>query len=121
MPAADAPDGAARMSHHVFNVIGAKKCHIESRRHVEPVKRQDDIPPRLQRLERRERTDQALNLEALDQFLCLGARLRRIAAGIAGELVVEVDDAMNVALSGTANCVERIRVSGELLARVTGL
>ncbi|MDP4921752.1 MAG: diaminopimelate epimerase [Solirubrobacteraceae bacterium] len=38
-----------------------------------------------------------------------------------GELLVEVDDAMNVALSGTANCVERIRVSGELLDRVTSL
>lgn len=38
-----------------------------------------------------------------------------------GELLVEVDDAMNVALSGTANCVEQIRVSGELLARVTRL
>lgn len=38
-----------------------------------------------------------------------------------GELLVEVDDAMNVALSGTANCVEQIRVSGELLDRATGL
>ncbi len=35
-----------------------------------------------------------------------------------GELVVELDAAMNVELSGTANRVEQIRLSGELLERV---
>lgn len=36
-----------------------------------------------------------------------------------GELLVDVDDAMNVELSGSANCVERIRLTGDLLARLT--
>jgi len=36
------------------------------------------------------------------------------------QLLVEIDDAMSVELSGSANCVERIRLTGELLARVSG-
>ena len=36
-----------------------------------------------------------------------------------GELVVEIDDAMSIELSGTASCVEKIRVDSELLERLT--
>ena len=36
-----------------------------------------------------------------------------------GELVVEIDDAMSIELSGTASCVEKIRVDPELLERLT--
>ena len=36
-----------------------------------------------------------------------------------GELVVEIDDAMSVELSGTASCAEKIRVDPELLERLT--
>ena len=35
-----------------------------------------------------------------------------------GELLVEIDEAMNVELSGTANCAERIRVDPQMLERV---
>jgi len=35
-----------------------------------------------------------------------------------GELVVEIDDAMSVELSGTASCAEKIRVGPELLERL---
>ncbi|MBJ7343440.1 MAG: hypothetical protein JHC46_07640 [Solirubrobacteraceae bacterium] len=36
-----------------------------------------------------------------------------------GELVVEIDDAMGIELSGTASCAEKIRVDPELLERLT--
>ena len=36
-----------------------------------------------------------------------------------GELVVEIDDAMSIELSGTASCAEKIRVDPELLERLT--
>ena len=36
-----------------------------------------------------------------------------------GELVVEIDDAMSIELSGTASCAEKIRVGPELLERLT--
>ena len=36
-----------------------------------------------------------------------------------GELVVEIDDAMSIELSGTASCAEKIRVGPDLLERLT--
>jgi len=75
IPTTHFADQTARIAHHVLDVVGAQKCHVESRRNIESMKGQDPVLAALQALRRR----QIFPPDKFQQLLkCLLPRLRAL-------------------------------------------